>query len=243
VLLLVSLVNLGLFSALSSSTALWLRVLPVVLQAGAALLALRAAAEARVVCVSILVLMTTRLVDVPWQLAMGIALLAAFVLSRFSAPLDSVVPRRGTLPLLATFACAAVTPLALVGWVWLLAPDLSHITDAIPRAPMAVLIAFGVAFAWINAVLEEWMWRGVIQERLLRVFSLPLAVVLQALSFGSVHAHGFPSGVVGVALASIWAVMLGLLRVHSAGLLAPTLAHVVADATIAAIVISRLKTG
>ena len=66
------------------------------------------------------------------------------------------------------------------------------------------------------------------------LFSARTAVLAQAVSFAVAHAHGFPRGVAGVTLAAIWAVMLG-------ALLAPTLAHVVADATIAAIVLFWLR--
>jgi uncharacterized protein len=65
--------------------------------------------------------------------------------------------------------------------------------------------------------------------------------VLQAGSFGLQHAHGFPRGVIGVALAGSWAVMLGVLRHRSRGLFAPTLAHVVADATIAVLVLTIVR--
>jgi hypothetical protein len=51
------------------------------------------------------------------------------------------------------------------------------------------------------------------------------------------HVHGFPRGVSGVVLAGAWGGMLGKLRQRAGGLLAPVLAHIVADATIASIII------
>ena len=71
-------------------------------------------------------------------------------------------------------------------------------------------------------------WRGILQDRLVPLFGLQ-------------HAWGFPRGPVGVVLAGGWAVMLGLLRRHSGGLLSPILAHVVADATIAVLVLGCLR--
>ena len=43
---------------------------------------------------------------------------------------------------------------------------------------------------------------------------------------------------IGVVLAGVWGGMLGLLRQRAGGLLAPVLAHIVADATIATILIT-----
>jgi membrane protease YdiL (CAAX protease family) len=101
--------------------------------------------------------------------------------------------------------------------------------------------AGAAAFALFNALFEELIWRGVFQSRLTALFGSPLAIVLQAVSFGVAHAHGFPRGVVGVALVTVWALMLGALRARAAGLLAPLLAHVVADATIACVLVLRAR--
>ena len=62
--------------------------------------------------------------------------------------------------------------------------------------------------------------------------------MLQATSFGVARAHGFPRGVTGVLLAGVWGYLLGLLRQRTGGLLAPVLAHVVADGTIAYVLVS-----
>ena len=55
------------------------------------------------------------------------------------------------------------------------------------------------------------------------------------------HLWGVPRGAVGVLLAGVWAVMLGLLRRRAGGILAPFMAHVVADATIAVIILSSTR--
>lgn len=132
-----------------------------------------------------------------------------------------------------------VTPLALVGWLRLAHPDLSDVRALVPAAPFALLVAGGAAFALVNAALEEAIWRGLLQSALTRTFGTRWAVALQAISFGLQHAHGIPRGVMGIVLAGAWALMLGALRSRSGGLLAPTVAHVVADATIAVIVLSN----
>ncbi len=61
------------------------------------------------------------------------------------------------------------------------------------------------------------------------------AVLAQAVAFGVIHAQGFPRGVVGMVMASIYGLMLGVLRLRARGLAAPVLAHICADATIFAI--------
>ena len=98
-----------------------------------------------------------------------------------------------------------------------------------------------VFFKPVRSALEELIWRGVMQDALGRVLgSTVLVVGLQALSFGVAHAHGVPRGPMGVLMAGSWAVLLGLLRRHAGGLLAPFVAHVVADAAIAVIILSGM---
>jgi membrane protease YdiL (CAAX protease family) len=67
------------------------------------------------------------------------------------------------------------------------------------------------------------------------------AMFIQGVAFGIVHANGFPRGVVGVVLASVYGVSLGLLRLRSGGLLAPFVAHVIADATIFGILLVHIN--
>jgi uncharacterized protein len=107
----------------------------------------------------------------------------------------------------------------------------------VPNLPPALLVLAAAAFVVVNALLEEVIWRGVLQDRLAPLFGPTAAIVLQAVSFGVAHAHGVPRGVVGVILAGTWAVMLGALRRHTRGLLAPFVAHVVADVTVAVLIL------
>jgi membrane protease YdiL (CAAX protease family) len=108
----------------------------------------------------------------------------------------------------------------------------------VPALPLPVLIVGAIGFAIVNATLEEIVWRGAIQDGLEPLFGATGAIALQAVSFGVQHLHGVPRGASGILLAGTWAVMLGLLRRHARGLLAPILAHVVADATIAIIILT-----
>jgi membrane protease YdiL (CAAX protease family) len=56
--------------------------------------------------------------------------------------------------------------------------------------------------------------------------------------FGVGHLHGFPSGWIGVGLATIYGLMLGVVRLRTGGLLAAWIAHVAADFTIACLILT-----
>lgn len=178
-----------------------------------------------------------------WQIRMSIALLSWAAIARAHAPAraSSAWRDRGTVPVWMTVAVAAVTPVGLGGWLVTMRPDLSDIARAIPAVPLALVLAGAAVFAVVNATLEELVWRGVLQDRLIPAFGPIGAVLLQAASFGAQHAHGIPRGIVGVLLAGGWAVLLGLLRRRAGGLLAPVLAHVVADTTIAILVLTYAR--
>lgn len=87
-------------------------------------------------------------------------------------------------------------------------------------------------FALVNAFAEEAVYRGFLQEALKKRFpaNLPLVLTLQASAFAAAHYRaGFPNGKLGYCMTFIYALMLGYLRERSEGMLAPFLAHVVAD--------------
>ena len=177
----------------------------------------------------------------PWQAVMPLAVLALALVARLRPPLGSSRPPLGRIPLAGTVLCAAVTPVALVLWLRLAQPDVSDILSMVPDVGLPLLVLGGAAFALVNASFEELIWRGIFQSRLLDLVGAPWAIALQAASFGVAHAHGFPRGLVGVVLAGVWGAMLGVLRQRSGGLLAPVLAHIVADATIACLVIASAR--
>ena len=95
-----------------------------------------------------------------------------------------------------------------------------------------------IVFSFLNALLEEIIFRGILLDALDSQIGLRWALLVQAVVFGTGHMlGGYPPGVVGAVLAAIYGLMLVMLRVHSRGLAAPYLAHVVADATIALMVL------
>jgi membrane protease YdiL (CAAX protease family) len=215
-------------------------VVATVLAVVTAVLARRASAPLRGLTEFLACFSASSHLPLPWQATMAISLAGYALVTRLlGEPWPSrALLQRGTVPIGWTCVVAGVTPVALVTWVMVLRPDLHDVVDRyLPNLPLPALLAGAFGFALVNAVLEELIWRGVIQDRLDPLFGPAMAIALQALSFGLQHAHGIPRGVVGVVLAGSWAVMLGMLRRHTRGLLAPFLAHVVADTVVASIVL------
>ncbi|AJI53375.1 CPBP family intramembrane glutamic endopeptidase [Francisella philomiragia] len=87
--------------------------------------------------------------------------------------------------------------------------------------------------ALLNATVEEVVFRGIIQTELSRVFSVSVAIFLQAFLFAGFHyAGGFPNGLTGFAMTFVYACALGVMRYKVKGLLAPIIIHTFADMTI-----------
>jgi membrane protease YdiL (CAAX protease family) len=92
---------------------------------------------------------------------------------------------------IAVIAILAAT--ALIAWVVLFAPDLSRLRSMLPAWSLLGLVAAGAGFSVLNALLEEVVWRGVLQAWLLTWVPPWAAVGAQALSFGAAHYAGFPA--------------------------------------------------
>jgi membrane protease YdiL (CAAX protease family) len=127
---------------------------------------------------------------------------------------------------------ALVAAIALVGWVALFEPNLSRQRAMLPPWPLAGLLVAGLTFSVLNAILEEYIWRGILLDWLRSLMPAGAAVLVQATSFGAAHYMGFPSGYAGAGLAAVYGVMLGALTNRANGLLAPIIAHIAADAVI-----------
>ena len=132
-----------------------------------------------------------------------------------------------------------VSSAALLIWQVTCNPDLSANRGVIPdMVPWLVPLA-GVAFALVNAAIEEAIFRGIFLQALDSAVGagiIPLA--MQALIFGWAHYSevGCPKGVIGVSMATVYGLLLGLLRYRARGMLAPWLAHVGTDITVFALV-------
>jgi membrane protease YdiL (CAAX protease family) len=175
----------------------------------------------------------------PWYLAVPLG--AYLVLVAALGPLRRTVRwnrvgRLGGAVLAATGAISAVSAAALLLYDAVFRPDLEPLSRQLPLGlPLPVPVT-GLLFAVVNALLEEVIFRGVLQDALAARVGTAGAVVLQAVAFGVGHAHGYPPGTVGIGLAMVYGILLGALRHRAGGLLAPWLAHVCADATIFGIV-------
>lgn len=111
-----------------------------------------------------------------------------------------------------------------------------HMIGPLREAPrwLSVLVLIPT-FALMNAFAEEAVYRGVLQDALERCFPgrRQLVFVLQASAFAAAHYQaGFPNGGAGYLMTFLFAYALGVLRWRSNGMLAPYLAHVIADAVI-----------
>ena len=140
----------------------------------------------------------------------------------------------------ATFVIIVLASTALILWYALCEHDLRKMTDILKTIPYPSLILVGIAFSIFNALLEEILFRGIQYEALDAEYGLRWAVLIQGIIFGIVHAQGFPNGVIGVVMASLYGVMLGWLRHFSGGMLWPFVAHIFADATIFMLLLSDM---
>jgi hypothetical protein len=145
-------------------------------------------------------------------------------------------------PTLAMWIAAAIvavgSAMSLLLWFKLARPDVKWLAGLIPPWSPGRLVLLGLGFALFNAGVEEMIWRGVIFNVLERARLPTIPVVLmQAVSFGFVHLHGFPSGSVGILLASVYGAILGLLRAQTRGLLVPFVTHAVTDFSIFGILV------
>ena len=145
------------------------------------------------------------------------------------------------LLILATVVLSSIT---LVGWYLQFQPNISSHLVMIPKLPMGLLPLACLGFAMLNAAMEEIVFRGIIMQALDSALGAGnLTVVIQAGSFASFHyLAGFPNGVWGFAMVFVYGFMLGMLRRRAQGILAPWIAHVLADITIFAILATVLYT-
>lgn len=132
---------------------------------------------------------------------------------------------------------AVVSAAVLVLYDRLFHPDLHELAGQLPMDTGLPVVLAGSLFAVTNALAEEIIFRGVLQEALASQLGVRVGVFVQAAAFGLGHAKGYPPGEVGVVLAGLYGLMLGMLREWVGGLAAPVLAHIFADATIFAIVV------
>jgi membrane protease YdiL (CAAX protease family) len=135
-----------------------------------------------------------------------------------------------------TLAIALLSLAVLTSYQRLVHPDVARLAERLPLAGPGGLLACGFYFSIVNATLEELIFRGILFEAIRAEWGRLAALAATGALFGFGHLHGYPPGWFGAILAGAYGLLLGCLRLQSGGLLLPFAAHVVADATIFAIV-------
>lgn len=138
-------------------------------------------------------------------------------------------------------ATVTATAIALLLFTLLGDPDASAYLSALRSVPTWVAVLGILAFALVNAVWEEVVFRGALQHELAQTLGAWPAVVIQAVLFGLAHLHGFPSGWIGVLMAAGWGSVLGVIRLRTGAIALPYLVHVCADLTIGICVLVLLR--
>lgn len=135
-----------------------------------------------------------------------------------------------------------VSSFALLLWFILWKPDLTHFLRFIPDWSPSLLLFEGIGFALLNAAMEESIFRGVLMQALDETLGEGTpSVILQAIAFGLLHIKGIPGDWIGVAMATVYGLMLGIIRRRSQGIFAPYMTHVFADAVIFVILVLLVR--
>ncbi len=113
-------------------------------------------------------------------------------------------------------------------------PDLQYLHDVLPVGKLG-WVAVALIFPLVNAVLEEIVFRWILFDGFRARWGVGVAVVGSSLLFGFGHLGGYPPGMFGGILATVYGLSLAILRLHSRGLIVPVATHLLADATILAI--------
>ena len=134
----------------------------------------------------------------------------------------------------------AVVPL---GVVWLpAAVAASVLAAAVTAVAWSRRDRLAVAvFVVVNATAEEVAYRVVAFDAARRSVGPWLAVVVQAATFGTLHVAGFPAGLAGIGLTFLYGLALGAIRLLTGGLRLAIGVHMLADATVAALVLTVLR--
>jgi uncharacterized protein len=137
-----------------------------------------------------------------------------------------------------TIASALLAAISLIVWFLSIRPNITDLIETfVPKWNIALFIAGGLLFSIVNAAVEEGAYRGVIMGALDKSIGSGIAsMLLQAAAFGTLHINGFPRGWIGVGLASVFGLLMALIRRRSQGMLAPWAAHVCTDIVIVGIV-------
>ena len=148
------------------------------------------------------------------------------------------IGKLSTASLSATVVLMVLTILVLILFRALARPDVRGFGHVLPFEAIGGVITAGVVFTVVNATLEELVFRGVLFDALRSQWGAWATVTMTALLFGLGHLRGYPPGLLGACLATLFGFAMGALRLWTDGLALPIAAHMVADATIYSILVS-----
>lgn len=121
---------------------------------------------------------------------------------------------------------------ALIAFHYSVHPDMRVYGAMLPVQALGGVIAAGILFPLLNAVLEEAVFRGVFFDAAEPQWGRWGAIVITATLFGYAHRHGYPPGLFGAFLAGLYGLAMGWLRAFTGGIGLPIIAHIFADVTI-----------
>jgi len=138
-----------------------------------------------------------------------------------------------------------ISGIALYAWYRAIGPDLTVQLAHFSHMPAWIFPLAGLGFSFGNALIEEFVYRGIILQALdSAAGSGFLSLLVQAWLFGALHyREGFPNSTCGLLMTSVYGIMLGGLRRRSQGMLAPWVVHAVADCVIFTILAGMVLTG
>jgi membrane protease YdiL (CAAX protease family) len=137
----------------------------------------------------------------------------------------------------ATMGIMVLTISALIAFSTIVRPDVMSRRNLLPICAMGGSVVAGVLFTTTNAILEELVFRGVLFDAVRSQWDTRSTLVGTAILFGLGHLHGYPPGLIGACLATVFGFGAGVLRFWTGGLLLPIVAHMGADATIFSILV------
>lgn len=132
----------------------------------------------------------------------------------------------------ATIVIMVFTSLFLTAFQLMAQPRLEAYGATFPFKSLGGLVSAGIIFTIVNATLEEMVFRGILFDGFEAEWGRGVALVATTALFALGHWQGYPPGPVGVCLATMFGLSVGLLRSWTGGIALPIVAHLGADATI-----------
>lgn len=145
--------------------------------------------------------------------------------------------RLSTAAVVATLVLMVLTTSVLLFFHATTYPDVRSYRAFLPLNTLGSVLVAGVVFSTINAVAEEFVFRGVLFDAVRSQWGTWGTLLGTAMLFGLGHLHGYPPGPIGACLATVFGFGAGVLRFWTGGLLLPIVAHIAADATIYGILV------